>query len=202
MADTQEWPTKDRPVSRFEVSAQRRIEVALARQDGTLFIELKEVNGTQAASLRVPAAMLPELKRAVSRVEEALSERGELEDYEDALAYRGKGVAFANDSEREFAALLDFYRIRWEYEPATFPIAWDAQGNVAESFTPDFYLKDFDLFIELTTMKQNLVTRKNRKVRQFRKHYPERPIRVFYGRDYRALIQKYGLAPRQVEAAS
>ncbi len=195
MADSPE-----RPVSRFEVSADRHIEVALERRNGTSFISIQEVNGPRGA-VSVPAAMLPELKRALSRVEEALSERGELEDFEDATAYRGKGAAFANDSEREFAALLDYYRIRWEYEPATFPIVWDPQGNVAESFTPDFYLKDFKLFIELTTMRQSLVTRKNRKVRLFKKHYPDRPIRVFYGRDYRALITKYGLAQQAASGA-
>lgn len=191
----QEPAHEEPPISRFDISASRHLETRLVRRDGTLFIQLKEIDGEQRA-VSIPAAMLPELKRAVARIEEALSEQGELEDFEDAAAYRGKTAAFANDSEREFAALLDFYRIRWEYEPATFPIAWDRQGNVSESFTPDFYLADFNLFIELTTMKQSLVTRKNRKVRLFKKHYPDRPIRIFYGRDYRALITKYGLAPR------
>ncbi len=188
-----------RPLSRFEVSAHRHIEVELEKRDGTQFVQIKEMNGPEAATLSIPAAMLPELKRAVLRIEEALSEQGELEDFEDVAAYRSKGVHFANDSEREFAALLDFYRIRWEYEPATFPIAWDSNGNVAESFSPDFHLTDFNLFIELTTMRQSLVTRKNRKVRLFRLHYPDRPIRIFYGKDYRALIAKYGLT---TEAAS
>jgi hypothetical protein len=88
---------------------------------------------------------------------------------------------------------MDFYRIRWQYEPRTFPIEWDASGNVTGAFTPDFYLPDLDLFIELTTMKQSLVTKKNRKVRLLRELYPEVNIKILYERDYRNLIWKYGL---------
>ncbi|HYM91578.1 MAG TPA: hypothetical protein VEW91_08105, partial [bacterium] len=73
-------------------------------------------------------------------------------------------VRFAHRSEAEFAKILDFYGIRWLYEPRTFPLEWDDRGYVIESFNPDFYLPEYDLFIELTTLKQSLVTRKNRKV--------------------------------------
>ncbi|HWQ68907.1 MAG TPA: cytidylate kinase family protein [Patescibacteria group bacterium] len=103
---------------------------------------------------------------------------------------------FAHPSEAEFAKVLDFYRIRWEYEPKTFPLVWDEAGNATEAFSPDFYLVDFDLFIELTTLKQSLVTEKNRKIRRFRELYPEVALKVFYGRDYRNLLTKYGLAER------
>ncbi|MCL4498900.1 MAG: hypothetical protein M1335_01480 [Chloroflexi bacterium] len=101
---------------------------------------------------------------------------------------------FANDSEREFARILDFYQIHWQYEPHTFPIAWDETGRPVESFTPDFYLPDLDLYIELTTMKQSLVTKKNRKLRLLRKYYPNIKIKLLYGRDYRNLMIKYGMA--------
>jgi hypothetical protein len=101
---------------------------------------------------------------------------------------------FAHSSEREFARVMDFYRIRWEYEPKTFPIEWDEAGKVVSAFTPDFYLPDLDLYIELTTMKQSLVTKKNRKVRRMRELYPEVNIKMLYERDYRNLIWKYGLS--------
>jgi hypothetical protein len=101
---------------------------------------------------------------------------------------------FAHESEEEFARLLDFYGIRWEYEPRSFPLEHDAAGRVTESFSPDFYLPDFDLYIELTTLKQSLVTRKNRKVRRLREVYPDVRLKIFYGRDYRSLLFKYGLA--------
>ncbi len=107
------------------------------------------------------------------------------------------GPVFAHPSETEFARVLDFYAIEWLYEPRTFPIRWDSEGNVVEAFTPDFYLPEFDLYIELTTLKQNLVTRKNRKLRLLRQLYPELNIKVFYGRDFRGLLLKYGLGEGQ-----
>jgi hypothetical protein len=101
---------------------------------------------------------------------------------------------FAHASEAEFARLLDFYGIRWEYEPRSFPLQWDPSGRVQESFNPDFYLPDLDLYIELTTLKQSLVTKKNRKLRRLRALYPDIRVKIFYGRDYRSLLFKYGLA--------
>lgn len=107
---------------------------------------------------------------------------------------------FAHQSEQIFANLLDFYRIAWEYEPRSFPVQWNADGRVTEAFTPDFYLPEFDLYVELTTMKQSLVTRKNRKIRLLRELYPHLNVQVFYHRDFENLIFKYGLAERPVKA--
>jgi cytidylate kinase len=98
---------------------------------------------------------------------------------------------FAHPSERLFARLLDFYHIRWQYEPRTFPLERDAGGNVVEAFSPDFYLPDSDLWVELTTMKQSLVTRKNRKVKRLRELYPDIKIRLLYQKDFEDLIFKY-----------
>jgi cytidylate kinase len=107
---------------------------------------------------------------------------------------------FAHQSEQVFANLLDFYRIAWEYEPRSFPIHWDGNGKVTESFTPDFYLPEFDLYVELTTMKQSLVTKKNRKVRLLKELHPELNIQVFYQKDFENLVFKYGLGERLVKA--
>ena len=103
---------------------------------------------------------------------------------------------FGHPSEEIFARLLDFYRIEWQYEPRSFPLQWDKDGHVVEAFTPDFYLPAFDLYVELTTMKQTLVTKKNRKVRLLRTIYPHVNIQVFYQKDIQDLIFKYGLAER------
>ncbi|MBI3470385.1 MAG: hypothetical protein HY013_03405 [Candidatus Solibacter usitatus] len=108
--------------------------------------------------------------------------------------------AFAHPSEEIFAHLLDFYRIPWEYEPRSFPVQWDREGKVLEAFTPDFYLPEMDLYVELTTMKQSLVTRKNRKVKLLRELYPQINIQVFYQKDFENLIFKYGLAGRLAPA--
>jgi len=104
---------------------------------------------------------------------------------------------FAHPSERECARILDFYQIRWEYEPRTFPIEWDGKGNVVSSFTPDFYLPDLDLYIELTTMSQKLVTKKNRKVRRLKELYPDVNIKIFYQKDFRRLLQRFGLTAEE-----
>jgi hypothetical protein len=102
-------------------------------------------------------------------------------------------IVFAHNSERQFARLLDFYRVEWEYEPTAFPIEWDGAGNPVQYFRPDFYLPGFDLYIEITTLNQRLVTRKNRKVRRLRERYPQVRIKVLYQRDYLSLLAKYGL---------
>jgi hypothetical protein len=88
--------------------------------------------------------------------------------------------------------ILDFYAVRWEYEPDTFPILWNLDGDVVESFAPDFYLPDLDVYLEMTTLKQRLVRKKNRKLRRLRELYPDVRIKLFYARDFRALMLKYG----------
>jgi hypothetical protein len=99
---------------------------------------------------------------------------------------------FAHASEAEFGRILDFYQVEWEYEPQVFPILWDLDGNVLESFAPDFFLPELELFVELTTLQQRLVRKKNRKVRRLRELYPSLRIKLFYARDFRALMLKYG----------
>jgi len=110
-----------------------------------------------------------------------------------------KRVPFSHPSEEIFANLLDFYRIAWEYEPRSFPVQWDAEGRPLVSFTPDFYLPEQDLYIELTTMKQSLVTKKNRKVKLLRAIYPHLNIQVFYQKDIQNLVFKYGLSASEVK---
>ena len=90
------------------------------------------------------------------------------------------------------ARILDFYRIRWEYEPHTFPILWNLDGAVVESFSPDFWLPDLDLYLEMTTLRQKLVRKKNRKLRRIRELYPDIRVKLFYARDFRALMLKFG----------
>jgi hypothetical protein len=88
--------------------------------------------------------------------------------------------------------ILDFYGVRWAYEPHTFPILWNLDGDVVESFSPDFFLPDLDLYLEMTTLRQKLVRKKNRKLRRLRELYPDLNIKLFYARDFRALMLKYG----------
>lgn len=100
---------------------------------------------------------------------------------------------FSHPAERAFAKVLDFYGIEWEYEPRTFPLEWDSAGNVIEAFSPDFYLPEQDLYVELTTLRPKLATHKNRKMRRMQELYPEINIKLFKRREMRALMIKFGL---------
>lgn len=99
---------------------------------------------------------------------------------------------FAHPAEVELARLLTFYGVRWSYEPTTFALRWGSDGHPEEFVTPDFFLPDFDLYLELTTMRQRLVTRKNRKFRLLRQHYPNVRVRILYLRDYERIRDIYG----------
>ena len=101
--------------------------------------------------------------------------------------------AFAHPTEEAFARILDYYGVDWVYEPRTFVLERDEDGNIAAGFSPDFYLPDQDLYVELTTVRPSLVTVKNRKVRQLRERYPDVNIKLFKRRDVRKLMIKYGL---------
>src|SRR4029434_399584 len=105
---------------------------------------------------------------------------------------RPETATFAHASEAEMARILDFYEVRWEYEPHTFPILWNLDGAVVESFSPDFYLPDLDIYLEMTMLRERLVRKKNRKLRRLRELYPSINIKLFYARDFRALMLKYG----------
>ena len=109
-------------------------------------------------------------------------------------AYLGsEEPVFASEYELECAKILDYYGVPWEYEPRTFVLERDEQGRVVEAFTPDFYLPEQDLYLELTVMKQSLATRKNRKVRKLRELYPNVNVKLFYKRDIERLAQRYRL---------
>jgi hypothetical protein len=153
--------------------------------------ELADVLAAAARARRLPElGMLAEADQAGIQFEARLR----LARYGIVPAERAHlKVAFSHASEELFANLLDFYRIEWVYEPRSFPLQWDKDGNVIEAFTPDFYLPEFDLYVELTTMKQSLVTRKNRKVKMLRAIYPHVNVQVFYQKDFQDLVYKHGL---------
>jgi hypoxanthine phosphoribosyltransferase len=110
----------------------------------------------------------------------------------------GQHPKFAHSAEEAFARILDYYGIEWEYEPRTFPLEWDERGRVKVAFTPDFYLPQQDLYIELTTLRPRLSTRKNRKLRRMKELYPDVNLQLFKRGKMRDLMTKYGL---DVEAA-
>lgn len=108
--------------------------------------------------------------------------------------HRNNTVKFAHPSEIEFAQILDFYNIEWVYEPHSFPLQKDGD-RITLMFTPDFYLPGLDLYVEVTTMKQSLVTAKNRKVRLLKKLYPHIKIILLHKNEYDRLLARYGCGP-------
>ena len=123
--------------------------------------------------------------------EETVTKRRKLTETPELPSSSLRPSSFGHPSEQEFAKLLDFYRIEWLYEPRSFPLAWQ-DGKVAEMFTPDFYLPELDLYIELTTLKQSLITEKNRKLRRLKELYPDVNIKLLNKSDYLRLLAKYG----------
>ncbi len=174
---------KERPGSDY-YDLQVKLEHMDTDFSVNLILKAVEIKGiTDKAGITWRA--LKKLKTNLERLDSAARVNDELEH---------PGVpTFAHPSERDFARVLDFYRIKWQYEPRSFPMEWDEEGNVKEEFTPDFYLPDLDLYIELTTLRQKLVTKKNRKIRRVRELYPNIDIKIFYGKDYKRLLQRFGI---------
>jgi bifunctional protein TilS/HprT len=104
------------------------------------------------------------------------------------------GVRFAHESEQRFARILDFYGVEWEYEPVEFVLEWGLHHRPTSAFRPDFWLPHPGLFVEVTTLNQRLVTKKNGKVRRMAELYPDVRVTLLYQRDTLALLAKYGLA--------
>lgn len=185
------------------------IQIQIAEHDGEQFLVIKDqhpFNQTKENAVEIPASLLPELKRAVEALEQTYTEERVKEGSGEKLTTDQPStgqpdVRFAHDSEAEFARILDFYHLNWQYEPRSFVLERDEAGNMVKSFTPDFYLPDHDLYIEITTLKQSLVTKKNRKVRLLRELYPDVNIKLLYASDYNKLIEKFAASGSRQEPA-
>jgi hypothetical protein len=177
----------------------KEVRIQISERNGQPILIIKEQHPAKPIGeyeVEIPASLLPDLKRVVETIEQKNSE--------DPLAMETANqlpeVHFAHASEEEFARILDFYHISWQYEPRTFVTERDEDGNPVRSFTPDFYLPDHDLYIEITTQKQSLVTKKNRKLRRLRELYPEINIKLLYASDYNKLIEKFTASQKRPEA--
>jgi len=136
-----------------------------------------------------------ELHQLLARGYKASEKQAKLAQAPQSPTTSLRPTEFAHPSEEEFAKLLDFYCIEWLYEPRSFPLRWKG-GEIAEMFTPDFYLPELNLYVELTTLKQNLITEKNRKLRQLKELYPEVNIKLLTKNDFFKLLAKYGYGPQ------
>ncbi len=116
------------------------------------------------------------------------------QDNKEGNTTHSKNPVFKHPAEEEFANILNMYGIAWEYEPKTFPVKWDAEGNVTMAISPDFYLTKFDTYIEITTMEQKYVTTKNKKVRLMRELYPGVNVNIVYKKDFYSLLERFGFS--------
>ena len=162
------------------------VTIQIAERDGQHVLVVKEqapADGRSAAQqiVALDGPLRDEIQRSLTTVEAGTAVETEV----------GEPPRFANDSEAELARILTFYHIEWRYEPRAFAIEWNEAGEATSFFTPDFYLPQHDLYIELTTLRQPLVTRKNRKIRRLRELYPQVNLKVLYAADYRKLIEKF-----------
>ncbi len=123
-----------------------------------------------------------------------LTQQKKLTSFSDLPLTPIRPTSFGHPSEAEFARLLDFYQVEWLYEPRSFPLS-SQDDRITEMFTPDFYLPEIDLYIELTTARQSLITGKNHKVRMLKELYPDISIKLLNKGDYLKLFAKYGFIP-------
>ena len=98
-------------------------------------------------------------------------------------------MKFAHQSEKIFANHLDLFDIKWIYEPKSFPLKWGS-GAIKMMFTPDFYLPEMDIYIEITTMDQKLITKKQRKIKLARKLYPMNTFKLINEQQFYNFLTK------------
>jgi bifunctional protein TilS/HprT len=199
--------TTGEPVVIADVKTDNRIQFPkIAAESGIVSMLAVPIlsDGSVAGSLRAYAREPYEftnqdisfVRTLANLVSVALNRDAHRQETETAVApiRRTRSVVFANPSEEEFARILDFYNIEWIYEPRSFPLKWEGD-KVTEMFTPDFYMPTLDLYVEVTTLKQSLVTRKNRKLRRLLLLYPDIKIILLHRKEYLSLLARYGVGP-------
>lgn len=107
-------------------------------------------------------------------------------------ATRDPEPSFAHPVERELARVYDELGIAWQYEPQAFVLAQGDDGRVLEAFRPDFYLSDWDVYVECTVARQRLTARKRSKARRAMARYGIR-VEIMYRRDMTRLAHRWGL---------
>ncbi|HEY9232282.1 MAG TPA: hypothetical protein VIS78_09045 [Blastocatellia bacterium] len=183
---TANFSKRRQPTPRQSETASAEVTIQIAERDGQHVLVVRETSPVNSQIVQQVVSLTGSLRDEWSPALSG-SEAGAVTQADPSP----KPVRFANESEAEFARILSFYHIEWQYEPRGFAIEWDATGTATGFFTPDFYLPQHNLYIELTTLRQPLVTRKNRKIRRLRALYPEVNLKVLYAADYRKLIEKF-----------
>ncbi len=135
--------------------------------------------------------LLDQINTKIRMQRQTAGQHQEQPDRPGVIEHQTAQPLFKNKSEEAFARILDMYQIDWVYEPRTFPIEWDAEGNVTLAFSPDFYLPRFNTYLELTTMSQKYVTRKNKKAKKLQELYPGIHVRIVYRKNFQSLLERF-----------
>ena len=98
-------------------------------------------------------------------------------------------MIFAHYSEKLFAEHLNLFDINWIYEPKSFPLKWGS-GAIKMMFTPDFYLPEYNTYIEITTMDQKLITKKQKKIKLARILYPQTSFKLINEKEFYNFLTK------------
>lgn len=104
-------------------------------------------------------------------------ENGTLNTTKSKIARYSRGIAgeredlgnvlFRSSWEANIARYMNFLKIRWEYEKYEFVFDEFTKGCI--SYTPDFYLPEFDIWIEV---KGWMNEKSIKKLESFKKYYP------------------------------
>lgn len=100
--------------------------------------------------------------------------------------------SFVHPVERELACVFDELGIQWEYEPHTLVLERHDDGSVKEAFTPDFFLPELGIYVELTVMRQRLTNRKRRKASKARTRSGV-TVEILFRRDLERLARRWRL---------
>jgi hypothetical protein len=96
---------------------------------------------------------------------------------------------FAHVAEEQFAKILNFYEIEWQYEPTMFILRTDEEGMIRKGFTPDFYIPEYDVYVEITVMGKP--QKKRKKIAETNNLYPDVNIILMNRSDMEGLRKKY-----------
>ena len=97
-------------------------------------------------------------------------------------------MIWGHPSEEKFACILDYKRIKWKYEPHMIVLK-EKNGITVKGFRPDFYLPDKDLYIEISTAKNQ--GKKNRKMTMVADLYPHINIILLTNKRLERIFKRY-----------
>jgi len=92
-----------------------------------------------------------------------------------------KTIYFYSRWEANVARLFNYFGIKWIFQPKTFDL-------VSQNYTPDFYLPDYNIYIEVKNFLWKYSKIRDRK---FRKLYPDIKLILLLKKDYLELEKKY-----------